>query len=65
MDIRDYYPALYGGILALAPGKYSVEVEQLYTEKLKLFFEKRITLVYSGELRFSAINNWEVYKDFF
>lgn len=62
---QDYYPALFGGFLALVPNNSSVEVIQLYSEELTNFLEKRITLIYSGALRFSAINNWEVYKDFF
>ncbi|EQC47617.1 GHMP kinase [Bacteriovorax sp. Seq25_V] len=62
---QDYYPALFGGVLALVPTNSRVRVEQLYSEELKEFLENRITLIYSGALRFSAINNWEVYKDFF
>lgn len=62
---QDYYPALYGGVLALHPKNGEVEVEQLYNEDFKNFLEKRVTLIYSGSLRLSAINNWEVYKDFF
>ena len=62
---QDYYPAMFGGVLALvaAPGK--VHVEQLYSEELKEVLESHITLVYSGETRLSGINNWEVYKAFF
>jgi len=62
---QDYYPALYGGVLALVPTDSKIEVEQLYNEDFKDFLEKRLTLIYSGNLRLSAINNWEVYKDFF
>jgi D-glycero-alpha-D-manno-heptose-7-phosphate kinase len=62
---QDYYPALFGGILALKkfPGK--IMTHQLYTPDLKLFLEKNICLIYSGLTRFSAINNWEVFKKFF
>lgn len=62
---QDYYPALYGGVLALVPNNSFIEVEQLYDKEFCKFLESRITLIYSGALRFSAINNWEVYKDFF
>lgn len=62
---QDYYPALYGGVLALKATDSGVVVEQLYSESFKKFIESHITLVYSGQLRLSAINNWQVYKDFF
>lgn len=62
---QDYYPALYGGVLALVPNDSEIVVEQLYSQDFKNFLEKRLTLIYSGNLRLSAINNWEVYKDFF
>lgn len=62
---QDYYPALFGGILALQPTPGGVEVEQLYSDKLRTFLEDHLTLVYSGKTRLSGINNWEVYKKFF
>jgi D-glycero-alpha-D-manno-heptose-7-phosphate kinase len=62
---QDYYPALYGGVLALIPHYRGVEVKQLFTLDLKTFLEKHLTLVFSGENRDSGINNWEVYKRFF
>lgn len=62
---QDYYPALYGGILALRPSVEGVEVSQLYSPELANFLEQNMTLVYSGETRLSGINNWEVYKSFF
>lgn len=62
---QDYYPALFGGILALKPSVSDVHVEQLFDKKLADILEKRITLIYSGETRLSGINNWEVYKGFF
>lgn len=62
---QDYYPALYGGILALRPGASGVEVNQCYSKELADFLEKHATLVFSGETRSSGINNWEVYKAFF
>ncbi|MCK5072323.1 MAG: hypothetical protein KAQ98_02785 [Bacteriovoracaceae bacterium] len=62
---QDYYPALYGGVLALFPSPGSVTVKQLYSSELRENIESRMTLVFSGETRFSGINNWEVYKAFF
>jgi len=62
---QDYYPALYGGVLALSPDFGKVKVEQLFSKELKAFLESHLTLVYSGETRLSGINNWEVYKAFF
>ncbi len=62
---QDYYPALFGGVLALIPEPGLIKVEQLYSEELKLALEGHLTLVYSGETRLSGINNWEVYKAFF
>jgi D-glycero-alpha-D-manno-heptose-7-phosphate kinase len=62
---QDYYPALYGGVLALIPGLKGVEVEQLYTAELKELLESHMTLVFSGEHRQSGVTNWEVYKGFF
>lgn len=62
---QDYYPALFGGVLALLPTAGEVRVEQLYNEGLANFLEDHTTLVFSGESRLSGINNWEVYKAFF
>ena len=62
---QDYYPALFGGVLALIPGPGCVKVEQLYSNELKNTLENNLTLVFSGESRHSGINNWEVYKQFF
>lgn len=62
---QDYYPSLYGGVLALRPGPQGIEVEQLFSPELKDYLESHLTLIYSGQGRFSAINNWEVYKAFF
>jgi D-glycero-alpha-D-manno-heptose-7-phosphate kinase len=62
---QDYYPAMYGGVLALHPTIAGVSVEQLFSTKLKSCLEKRVTLIYSGQTRLSGINNWEVYKNFF
>lgn len=62
---QDYYPALFGGVLALLPEPGAVKVEQLYTPELRSVLESHLTLVYSNESRNSGINNWEVYKGFF
>ncbi len=62
---QDYYPALYGGVLALLPVPGGVEVEQYFSEDLKRYLESHLILVYSGESRLSGINNWEVFKGFF
>ena len=62
---QDYYPALYGGVLALIPTVGGIKVSQLYSDKLKKEIEERMTLVFTGEMRFSGLNNWEVYKGFF
>ena len=62
---QDYFPALYGGILALKPVPGDIVVEQFFNDEFKTYLEKRLTLIYSGETRLSGINNWEVYKKFF
>ncbi len=62
---QDYYPALYGGVLALKANVGGVIVEQLFDDELKSVLENHLTLVYSGITRNSGINNWEVYKSFF
>ena len=62
---QDYFPALYGGVLALRPGILEHNVEQYYTEALASFLETHLVLVYSGQTRNSGINNWNVFKNFF
>jgi D-glycero-alpha-D-manno-heptose-7-phosphate kinase len=62
---QDYYPALFGGVLALLPKEGNIYVEQFFNQELKKTLESRIRLVYSGQTRNSGINNWEVYKSFF
>jgi len=62
---QDYFPALYGGILALKTIPGTIEVEQLYSQDLRQYLENSATLIFSGETRLSGINNWEVYKKFF
>lgn len=62
---QDYYPALYGGMLALKPSPGKIEVEQLYKQSFSEELLKHLTLVYGNISRNSGINNWEVYKAFF
>lgn len=62
---QDYFPALTGGILAIRGMEGEIKVEQLYTDELKEFLERHLTLISSKQSRASGINNWEVYKGFF
>ena len=62
---QDYYPALYGGLLALEASPGKVQVHQLFSNEAAQFLQDSLTLVYSGQTRLSGINNWEVYKAFF
>ncbi|MGB0453249.1 MAG: hypothetical protein ACPGJV_06000 [Bacteriovoracaceae bacterium] len=62
---QDYYPAMFGGVLALSPGASEIEVDQCFNQDLKEFYENHISLFFSNKSRFSGINNWEVYKNFF
>jgi D-glycero-alpha-D-manno-heptose-7-phosphate kinase len=61
---QDYYPAMYGGVLALKAEVGGVSAQQFYSSELKEVLENSLTLVYSGETRLSGINNWEVFKGF-
>jgi len=62
---QDYYPAMLGGVLCLKGEPGEIKFEQLYSDELKTFMEKKISLIYSGISRDSGINNWDVYKSFF
>ena len=62
---QDYYPALYGGVLALIPKMDGIKVEQLFSKELVQALEGRLSLISSEESRFSGLNNWEVIKRFF
>ena len=62
---QDYYPAIFGGVLALGPVPGRVNVSQYFDQNLCHVLEKRLTLVFSGKSRHSGINNWEVFKAFF
>jgi D-glycero-alpha-D-manno-heptose-7-phosphate kinase len=43
---QDFYPALFGGVLGLKAAPGEVVVEQLYSQELKVFLEKNITLIF-------------------
>ncbi|MBF0208456.1 MAG: hypothetical protein HQK53_16375, partial [Oligoflexia bacterium] len=62
---QDYYPAIYGGILALLPRPGEIKLEQLFTPSLQHFLQSHLTLIYCGKSRYSGTNNWEIYKAFF
>lgn len=62
---QDYYPALFGGILAYHPSPGKIKCEQLFSEECKKVLESQITLIFSGKTRLSGMNNWEMYKSFF
>ncbi len=62
---QDYYPACYGGVLALHPKLAGVEVEQLYSDQLAKELEGNLILAYSGQTRLSGLNNWNLYQKFF
>jgi len=62
---QDYYPALYGGILALKSNINEIEVEQLYSNARAENLKEFITLGFTGKNRSSGINNWGMYKSFF
>jgi D-glycero-alpha-D-manno-heptose-7-phosphate kinase len=62
---QDYYPPEYGGLLALEANVRGIQIHQHYHQQWDQFFQEHTTLFYSGQGRFSAINNWDVYKQFF
>ncbi len=62
---QDYYPAYYGGFLALKPSYGLIQREQLYTQGLIHFLKKNIVLAFSGVQRKSGAENWKIYKAFF
>ena len=57
---QDYYPAMYGGVSALALGPAGIRRSMLPVEPEEL--NARFVLAYTGEPRNSGINNWEVMK---
>ena len=57
---QDYYPAMYGGVLAI-----ELSEEGIHSVKLPLpadELNRRFVLAYTGLPRNSGINNWEVMK---
>jgi D-glycero-alpha-D-manno-heptose-7-phosphate kinase len=57
---QDYYPAMYGGVAALALGPAGIHRSLLPVAPEDL--NARFVLAYTGEPRNSGINNWEVMK---
>ncbi len=62
---QDYYPALFGGILALKSNITEIEVQQLYCSEFEDYLLENVTLGFTGKNRSSGINNWGMYKNFF
>ncbi len=57
---QDYYPAMYGGVSALALGPAGIRRSLLPVDPEEL--NSRFVLAYTGVPRDSGINNWEVMK---
>jgi D-glycero-alpha-D-manno-heptose-7-phosphate kinase len=57
---QDYYPAMYGGVSAIAFGPAGIDRKGLPTDNDEL--DQRFVLAYTGAPRNSGINNWEVMK---
>ena len=57
---QDYFPPLYGGALCLHLKPQGIEVERLAIPLGRL--EDHLVLCFTGEPRYSAINNWEMFK---
>jgi D-glycero-alpha-D-manno-heptose-7-phosphate kinase len=57
---QDYYPATYGGLSAIHLSVTGVTREEISVDLDWL--AQHLVLVYSGKLRNSGINNWEVMK---
>lgn len=57
---QDYFPAIYGGVLAVQPGLLGVVSHKLPIDPAEL--TRRFVLCYTGKPRDSGINNWEVMK---
>jgi len=60
---QDYYPALFGGCLALEGKPGGVEVERLPVDLDAL--SRRLRLVYTGAPRHSGITNWGAMRAWF
>jgi len=57
---QDYYPAMFGGVMALHLTPMGVFREEIGIETDRL--REHLVLVYSGRQRNSGINNWDVMK---
>src|ERR1700689_4918648 len=57
---QDYYPAMYGGVSAIELGPAGIVRSSLPVDVDEL--DRRFVLAYTGALRNSGINNWEVTK---
>ncbi len=57
---QDYYPAMYGGVSAIALGPAGIVRKALPIDAGEL--NQRFVLAYTGAPRNSGINNWEVMK---
>jgi D-glycero-alpha-D-manno-heptose-7-phosphate kinase len=57
---QDYYPALYGGMSAIALDEDGVHRKELSVSAEEI--NSRFMLVYTGAPRQSGINNWEVFR---
>lgn len=57
---QDYFPPLYGGALCLHLQGRGIRVERLAVNLKEL--ENHLVLCFTGEPRYSAINNWEMFK---
>ncbi|NIQ03357.1 MAG: GHMP kinase [Nitrospinaceae bacterium] len=57
---QDYFPALYGGVLAVQPGLTGVGYRRIDLDPAEL--SRRFVLCYTGKPRRSGINNWQVLK---
>ena len=57
---QDYYPAMYGGVLAIELSEEGIHAVRLPVGNVDL--NSRFILAYTGAPRNSGINNWEVMK---
>ncbi len=58
---QDYYPALYGGISAIALGVNGIARRAIRLPAAEL--DARFLLAYTGAPRKSGINNWKVFQE--
>jgi D-glycero-alpha-D-manno-heptose-7-phosphate kinase len=57
---QDYYPAIYGGVSAIALEPDGVHRHAIAVSAEEI--ERRFVLAYTGAPRASGINNWQVFK---